>query len=662
MKVELIALAGFFVLAHAGVALAAAVDSLGDPLPDNAVQRLGTLRLRYGGVGGLAYLQDNRAAILTGSSVDIWDLLQGRRLSRSKVSDTALISAQLRSDGKTLLLGDTGGKVREWDIARQAELRAWDTGQKDLRTACYSPDEKRLLTAAATPPGLKEWDLDPWKLRIEIRSEMVDIRAGAIYGPGNTAILGGGYEHNLEHYDLATGKLLKKWCTIYQAKQVALSPDQKYVTVGVEDRAVEWSLETYARFRDYKPCPGEAGRILSVAYLPKANEVLCGGRDGSIHRWDRTTGKMAFAWKPHQSIVAPMCVSPDGQWVLSFGTGQVAETKLATGEPRIAWDRHIGSVQAVAFLPSGKQAISGSSDTTLRVWDLATAKTVLHIQGANLGAYALDVSPDGGRVAVGCKDGRVREFGLSDGKPLRELTGHMGFVRAVRYTHDGRLLSSADDGAIRLWGPGAGEAVQRLDGHRGGVLGLAISDDDRLLLSGGRDATVRLWDLSAGKPVRTMEGHRAWVECVAFLPGGKEFLSAGRDGRILRWDVSTGKQTGEWLHKAWVRALACSPDGSRAFSAGDGGWISSWDLRTGQGPVVWKGHEGVWLGRLAGREAAPIGLAGHDAVAVAGAIGWTEEPERRRETLHQGEGLSQYCVPNWRASWRPSTVSAWASA
>jgi len=40
---------------------------------------------------------------------------------------------------------------------------------------------------------------------------------------------------------------------------------------------------------------------------------------------------------------------------------------------------HEGRVTAVAFLPDGSRALSGSEDNTLRLWDLASGET-LHAQ------------------------------------------------------------------------------------------------------------------------------------------------------------------------------------------------------------------------------------------------------------------------------------------
>jgi WD40 repeat protein len=592
MRPELLVIAALVAAASALDAAGQALDSLGDPLPEGAIQRLGTLRLSYRSVGGLAYLDDTRAAILTGGSIDIWDLAVGERKSSTKVSDSGLSSVQLRADGQVLLVADSSGIVRELKVADLAELRSWETGISGLRRARYSPDESRVLTAGGTPPVVKEWDLATGDMLVEIHSEMATTRCGAIYGPeGKTAILGGGYEHILEHWDLQSGKLLHKWYTVYETKDLALSPDGKSVAAGVETHAAEWDLATYEMRHKYAHAPADGGRVFSVAYLTNTNEILCGGRDGLIYRWNRDTGELAFQWTPHQGPIYQLCVSPDEKRVLSFGSGQVVESDIRTGEPRLPWDRHGGSVEAVVFLPSTDTIVSASSDETLRVWDLATGKSVLRIPGLTLGAYAVAMSPDGERVAAGCKDGVIRVFSLADGAPLRELKGHLGYVRSVAYSSDGsQLLSSADDGSACVWGPDSAEPEARLEGHRGGVLAIAFSPHHRLALSGGRDGKVVVWDLEAGKLLRTLEGHRGWVQAAACAASGDRAVSGGRDGRVILWDIGSGELLAEMRHPGAVNALAISPDGRTAYSAGDSGAVLCWDLSRGEKVAEFKGH------------------------------------------------------------------------
>ncbi|MBM4085275.1 MAG: WD40 repeat domain-containing protein, partial [Planctomycetes bacterium] len=186
-------------------------------------------------------------------------------------------------------------------------------------------------------------------------------------------------------------------------------------------------------------------------------------------------------------------------------------------------------------------------------------------------------------------------YALADGKLLRELAGHLGFIRSVAYTPDGsKLLSSADDGSIRVWTPQQAEAVAVLKGHRGGVLSVAVSPDGKQALSGGRDATVRLWDIASAKMLQTCEGSRGWVNCVAFAPDGQHGLSAGRDGCVRKWNLKNGKAVFETPNRGWVYALACARDGKTAYSA-SGTTIYSWDMETGQQRKSFSGHQSAVL-------------------------------------------------------------------
>jgi WD40 repeat protein len=594
MRYELVVLMTGLLVLSMGLAARGAVDSLGDPLPDGAVQRLGNMRMRYGSwVSGLAYLPDGRGIVLQGGGVDIWDLAEGKQLSRTDVSKTRLMSVKLRPDGKVLLLADGDGIVYEWDYEKMEVVRRWDSGQKGLRSARYSPDGKRILVGGSSPLGLREFLIETGENITAIETPgFATTRCGAIYGPeGKTAIMGGGYNHLLEHRDLATGELLHKWGSNYEAKDIKLSPDGTCLLVGVESHAVEWKLADYSVLHRYDPVPGEAGRVFCHDYAPARNEAVLGVRTGGISRYDRESGKEVLRWMPHSGTIYSICVSPDSQHVLSYGGGLVVESDMDTGEATVQWDRHDAGVEAVAFTPDGKRVVSGSQDCTLRVWDPLSGKCELLIKGATLGAYAVAVSPDGKRAAAGCKDSVVREFSLADGALLRELKGHRGYVRSVAYSHDGkRLFSSADDGSVCVWEGDGAEPVQRLEGHLGGVLSVAVSANDKLLLSGGRDGTVRVWDLVELAEIACYKGQRGWVESVLFVGNDRYAMSAGRDGRMLRWNLDSGKLVGEMTRGSWLSNAVASPDGMRVYVADNTWAVTCWDVPEAKMLSAVKGH------------------------------------------------------------------------
>lgn len=574
-----------------GAAGLGAVDRYGDPLPKGALQRLGTLRLRFpGGIGDVCYLPDGRVAIALGPNIEIWDMAKGERQSSHRVAEASLTSVQSRRDGKVLLLGDSAGNLYEWDLQQAKRLRMVATGQRGLCAARYSPDETRVLATYSSPPTLKEWDLATGRLLVTITGKMHSFEEGIYAANGKTAFVDGaaGSEAILAHYDLTTGALLHEWLKDYYAhsRSLVLSEDGQRLLCGSRHRATEWQIEGYKLLKEFTGHHGHA--VVSVAYCRDPNQILTGSRDGSIRRWDRLKGEVLAHWFPHSAYVTHIRVSPDGQWVLSYGRGTVAECRVTDGTPRLGWERHEQAVSAVAPLPNGRAA-SASGDATLRVWDVASGQCLKSIRQIDGGVYALAVSPDGARAAAGCKDGVIREFALEDGRLLRELKGHRGYIRSLVYTTSGaQLFSSADDGSVRIWERDRTEAVRVLEGHVGGVLTIALSPDGRSLLSGGRDGTVRHWDLATGKERRVLEGHRGWVEAVLFA--GNVALSGARDCRILKWNLATGQLAGEMKCPAQVLALACTPDGKRVCAGDESGVITLWEVATGKMLGTHTGH------------------------------------------------------------------------
>jgi WD40 repeat protein len=68
---------------------------------------------------------------------------------------------------------------------------------------------------------------------------------------------------------------------------------------------------------------------------------------------------------------------------------------------------------------------------------------------------------------------------------------------------------------------------QTLEGHFGWVQAVAFSPDGKLVVSGSWDDIIKLWDPATGTLQQTLEGHSGWVEAVVFSSDGKS-LGAGQ--------------------------------------------------------------------------------------------------------------------------------------
>ena len=131
------------------------------------------------------------------------------------------------------------------------------------------------------------------------------------------------------------------------------------------------------------------------------------------------------------------------------------------------------------------------------------------------------------------------------------LRGHSDLVRALQFSHDGKLLASgsADHTAV-LWDVATGGEIATLTGHADAVLGLAFSPDDGTLYTGGLDRHVLVWDLAGRRQFITRIVNRApptahFADAIP-SPGGRQIVyqgtaAAGKNLQFL--DVATGQLT-----------------------------------------------------------------------------------------------------------------------
>jgi WD40 repeat protein len=227
---------------------------------------------------------------------------------------------------------------------------------------------------------------------------------------------------------------------------------------------------------------------------------------------------------------------------------------------------HTNWVRSVAFSPNGAHIVSGSQDSTVRVWDTHT------------------------------------------GKQLAVLEGHTGYVHSVAYSRNGtRIVSGSSDCTVRVWNAHTGQQLAVLEGHTDCVRSVAFSPDGAHIVSGSDDTTVRVWFAHTGNQLAVLKGHKRQVISVSFSADGKRILSKDKFGINLAWNIpSTLPLHEQLLSRVVAHTLSdehqpttveapiaeLQPDPTEALVWNENnGWISWQRSRTRFVRLCWLPHE-----------------------------------------------------------------------
>ena len=504
------------------------------------------------------------AAAGTDYDLQIWDLQKSEIVAHLKGHVEPITAVAFSANGKLLATGDERGRGRIWNLnGDKWQPGPWLEGHSRTITGLRFAQQGQKLVTASVDNTCGQWDVQTGQ---ELRS-LVLKHPGWVTGldvsdDGALAmtICGDG---NLRLWSLETAQVLR---TIEPAgnllfTSVDISPggDLAIAACAEEATVQMWQLNTGEEVRiDGQPwldLGDRSGVLWSAQFTPLGDQLLTvGGNDAQL--WDVSSGRRIHRFTPH-GTVASADISPDGRLVVTGSWDASAKIwDVASGKAILKLDGvHEQFVNSVAFSPDGKLVLTASDDRTARFWNVSTGQTMEPVlRGHESRIYQARFNDDGSKVITTSGDKTALIWDARSGESLVELNGHQWGVLCGEFSPDGKLAitGSEDDDAI-IWNAHTGELVRKLSGHTSSVMGVAFSPDGRRVLTGSLDGLCKLWDAETGKEILTLDGQNQEITSVSFSPDGLSVLTSDQNGQTRIWPALDWRNREQRLQAAGAR-------------------------------------------------------------------------------------------------------------
>jgi RNA polymerase sigma factor (sigma-70 family) len=595
------------------------------PLPDGAVARIGSTRLRHaGGIHDVAFSPDGKWVATAGADgVFVWDADTGERRFKFPALLDTQPQLKFMDGGKALWIFSPHGS----HPPLRSDLRRFSLADgKELPEILPDAERQNLFGFGFDPAG-QRW--------------------GYVHYTGTT--------HVFRVHDAVTGKQLASLSVPAQwSMRPAFAPGGKVIAfppgegtgLGAKMPVVE--VETGKELVTIVDPDHEVG---AATFAPDGHTLAAitvrpKDWESSVAVWDATTGQLVRRITGVEKTARCLSYSPDGKY-LAVGNSQRMAVQLfevATGK-EVRRFRSWPSVMSVAFSTDGKRLAAARTTGTVSIWDVDTGKPTVasadpdaavmelrFLDGNRLRAVSGDavvydwrtskvlvrsieptgrtnerfaVSPDGRHLAMPDWPGVIRLHDARTGAEVKKLQGHTVLADPVVFSADGaRLFSRGHDQTVRAWDVGTGKELFKVDfAHASSGDRLAVSPDGKRLAVSAQDGEqpiVQVRDAATGAEGPQLILPTGRVSQLVFSPdstmlaaaGGRGWADVAAPGWIVLWDAATGTvRRSLTVPSGFPLALAFTPDGRVMLTGGMDGVVRVWELATGQVRRALKGHE-----------------------------------------------------------------------
>jgi WD40 repeat protein len=174
--------------------------------------------------------------------VIVWDAQTGRELLSPKGHSRLVNSLAFSSDGKRLATLSRDNTVKVWDVQTGQELLTLEARSRTVGSVAFNPDGKRLASSNSSPKGsdtrspgdVRVWDAQTGQELLTLKGHTADVTS-VVFSPDGKRLASAARDDTVKVWDVQTGQEL----LTLLGRGVVFSPDGHCLATNGSDDAVK---------------------------------------------------------------------------------------------------------------------------------------------------------------------------------------------------------------------------------------------------------------------------------------------------------------------------------------------------------------------------------------------------------------------------------------
>lgn len=470
-------------------------------------------------------------------TVRVWDLSTNKELFICRDHRDWVAVVAYLPDGKSLVSAGADKCIRFWDARTGAPTGTLSGHTKTIRDLAVHPDGQ-ILASASEDATVRLWDLRTRQPYEKLKDGVLSTtytgnwpRAMAI-SPDGSRLIVGMREREIRQFKLNPKNLGDELPPIHEAANprcLLWNPGQPFV-VGLTNSSIR-SAQDLEPESPSRNLIGHSDSIMALAGAQDGSCLLSASKDGTVRHWPRSP-QFEIGRGNSSRLDWPSWTE---KWLAAGVLGGSLDF-FHRSQPKATHSFAAPQTGGFAVSPNGDVLILADARNELSAMRIGDGER-LWKQTLPSEEEHLEIDHNGKYVAASCGT-EVILYDCSTGSTIRKFD-HPEKVHETNFfkrSDDvGLLLTTCADGYVRVWEVENGRLLEKHLAHPVGVRSLAVSNDSRLLVTGGEDRNARVWKLPEFVETAAFP-HQFAVTQVGLLEGNNLVVTS--DDNLHVWNIS----------------------------------------------------------------------------------------------------------------------------